>query len=401
LKNIAVLKNPVQAYAWGSKTFIPELLGKPSPTKKPEAELWMGAHSKASSEVRRNGDWAPLSGLIRKEPVDILGESIAKKFDQRLPFLFKVLAAAKPLSIQAHPNRKQAFEGFRRENDLKIPLDSYHRNYRDKNHKPEILCALTPFWAMTGFRQAEEIVSLLDQINISSLSRVVDKLRSQPDESGLKYLFTEIMGLDRAQRIRTIREAVLNCRKQSHLDPVFEWVVKLHKAYPEDIGILSPILLNLVRLRPREAMYVSAGDLHAYLEGSGIELMANSDNVLRGGLTPKYIDVRELLDVLNFKPGKVDLIRPEKGQSGEGIYTTTTEEFRLSVIDLTEGSFFLSPRRRSVEIMICVEGKARIIDLGIGDSLALGKGTVIMIPSAVDQYRIEGTAFIYKAGVPL
>jgi mannose-6-phosphate isomerase len=148
-------------------------------------------------------------------------------------------------------------------------------------------------------------------------------------------------------------------------------------------------------------MYVSAGDLHAYLEGSGIELMANSDNVLRGGLTPKYIDVRELLHILNFKPRKVDLIRPEKGQSGEGIYTTTTEEFRLSVIDLTEGSFFLSPRRRSVEIMICVEGKARIIDLGIGDSLALGKGTVIMIPSAVDQYRIEGTAFIYKAGVPL
>ena len=245
MNNIVVLKNPVQSYAWGSKTFIPELLGKPSPSEKPSAELWMGAHPKAPSEVSCHGDWVSLSELLQQKPVEILGESIATRYSCKLPFLFKVLAAAKPLSIQAHPNRKQALEGYKRENDLKIPLDAFQRNYKDDNHKPEILCALTPFWALKGFRKVAEVVALLDEIKISSLSPALDRIRHQPDESGLKSFFTALMGMGRVQRVRTIREAVLNCEKRAHLQPAFEWVVKLHQVYPKDIGMLSPIFLNL------------------------------------------------------------------------------------------------------------------------------------------------------------
>jgi mannose-6-phosphate isomerase len=342
-----------------------------------------------------------LLELIRSQPVDILGESVAKRFSNNLPFLFKVLAAAEPLSIQAHPNRDQARKGFADENRQKIPLNAFNRNYKDQNHKPEIICALEPFWALKGFRRVEEIILFMDKIAGGDLEDDLNMLRGRPDQEGLKAFFRALTAMEKAPRYRVLTEAHEKCETLAHDDPAFEWVLKLSEGYPDDIGALSPILLNLVHLQPGEAMNIPAGELHAYLEGAGIELMANSDNVLRGGLTPKHMEVSELLNILTFKAGPVGLLEPDQQTAYERVYETATAEYILSVLDIHEGDLIKSSRKRSVEIMICIEGEAKITDLGVGDEISLKKGTSFIVPAAVEQYQIEGKTRIYKAAVPL
>ena len=401
MKRIAVLRNSIQEYAWGSKTFIPQLLGAPAPADNPQAELWMGAHPKAPSQVFSHGDWVSLRELIQECPGDILGPSVAEKFSNTLPFLFKVLAASRPLSIQAHPDKKQAGEGFIRENTRKIPLDAPHRNYRDENHKPELICALRPLWALKGFRKIENIIASMDKIGAVAHSVGVDILRHQPHEEGLKRLFNSLMSMEREQQKNVVTEVVACGERYAETDPVFDWLKKLNREYPGDIGVLSPIFLNVIQLQPGEATYIPSGELHAYLEGAGLELMANSDNVLRGGLTSKHIDIPELLKILNFSSNGVSILTPERHASGEHVYPTLAEEFMLSMISLHGGTSYESPLERGVEILICTEGVARIMELGSGDVLDLPKGMVIIIPAAVKQYRIEGDATVYKASVPL
>jgi mannose-6-phosphate isomerase len=400
MKRISILKNPVQNYAWGSRTFIQQLMGDPVPADKPQAELWMGVHHKAPSQVLYNREWISLPEFIRKDPEGILGESVAKKFSNELPFLFKVLAAAKPLSIQAHPNRDQAREGFARENEMKISLDEPNRNYRDENHKPEMICALTPFWVLSGFRRIDDVIELAEKIGAPALNDKVLPLRGQPEAESLKEFFTTLMTMDKGAQSKLVSQVVDYSERPSATHRILEWVIKLHQAYPRDIGVLSPIFMNVLRLEPGEALYTPTGRLHAYLEGAGMELMANSDNVLRGGLTAKNIDLPELLKILNFTHNKVDILEPERRQSGENIYRTPAKEFSLSVISVGKGSFFESPRKRSVEIMACLEGDALVTDWGNGEALSLTKGAVIIIPAAVENYRIEGDATLYKASVP-
>jgi mannose-6-phosphate isomerase len=401
MKTIALLENPVQTYAWGSRSFIPDLLGEVSPAADPVAELWIGAHPRAPSVVLLGNERVSLLELIRSQPVDILGESVAKRFSNNLPFLFKVLAAAEPLSIQAHPNRDQARKGFADENRQKIPLNAFNRNYKDQNHKPEIICALEPFWALKGFRRVEEIILFMDKIAGGDLEDDLNMLRGRPDQEGLKAFFRALTAMEKAPRYRVLTEAHEKCETLAHDDPAFEWVLKLSEGYPDDIGALSPILLNLVHLQPGEAMNIPAGELHAYLEGAGIELMANSDNVLRGGLTPKHMEVSELLNILTFKAGPVGLLEPDQQTAYERVYETATAEYILSVLDIHEGDLIKSSRKRSVEIMICIEGEAKITDLGVGDEISLKKGTSFIVPAAVEQYQIEGKTRIYKAAVPL
>jgi len=401
MKTIALLENPVQAYAWGSRTFIPDLLGEVSPAADPIAELWMGAHPRAPSVVLLRNERISLLDLIRSRPIDILGESVARRFSNDLPFLFKVLAAAEPLSIQAHPNRDQAREGFANENRQNIPLNAFNRNYKDQNHKPEIICALEPFWALKGFRRVEDIILFMDKIAAGALEKDLNALRGRPDQEGLKTFFRALTVMEKAPRNRVLMEVREKCEALADNDPAFKWVIKLCETYPDDIGTLSPILLNLVHLQTGEAMNIPAGELHAYLEGAGIELMANSDNVLRGGLTPKHVEVSELLNILTFKAGKVSLLQPDHRAGCEGVYETAADEYNLSVLDIHEGDVFKSPKKRSVEIMICIEGDARITDLGPGDVLSIKKGTSFIVPAAVEQYQIEGKTKIYKAAVPL
>ncbi len=401
MKKICLLKNFVQNYAWGSMTFIPELMGAPVPAEKPQAELWMGVHPKAPSQVQCDGEWMSLPEFIRTDPEGILGESVAKNFSDELPFLFKVLAAAKPLSIQVHPSRDQARAGFARENEMKIPLDAPNRNYKDENHKPEMICALTPFSLLSGFRRIDDLIALTEKIGAPVLKGKVGLLQGQHEAEGLDVFLTTLMAMDRDTQTQLVSEVVECIEQIPGTDAALEWVVRLNQEYPGDIGVLSPLFMNIVRLEPGQGMYTPPGRLHTYLEGAGIELMANSDNVLRGGLTAKSMDIRELLKILDFTHHHVDILMPERREKGENIYDTPAKEFVLSLISVERGSPFESSRTRSVEIMICLAGDAQISDLGNGDFLSLTKGTSLIVPAAVELYRIEGKATLYKAAVPL
>jgi mannose-6-phosphate isomerase len=401
MRKISLMKNSIQEYEWGSKTAIPELLGRAGPAENPQAELWMGAQPKAPSQVYLGGLWRSLLEVIAENPEEVLGRETAHKFSNELPFLFKVLAAAKPLSIQAHPNQGQAREGFLRENQMGIPLGAVNRNYRDVNHKPEIICALTPFWALNGFRQVEEILRLLGEIQVQPLVETLSFLRKHSGRKGLKRFFYQLMNTEKAKQAKIVEEVVAFAEKRTDKEPVWTWIAKLNEAYPGDIGVLSPAFLNLVQLKPQQAMFLSAGELHSYLEGTGIELMANSDNVLRGGLTAKHIDVQELLRILNFTEIKLNILQPQSVASGEAVYPTGTAEFVLSIVEVSGGAPFIGARKRSVEIMICTRGEATITDLGDVETTDLNRGASIIVPAAVEHYRIEGEATLYKAAVPL
>ncbi|QRO01854.1 mannose-6-phosphate isomerase, class I [Archangium violaceum] len=393
-----LLDNVIQPYAWGSRTAIAELLGQPSPSASCQAELWMGAHPGAPSRVRRGSDVRTLLEAIRSAPERELGEAVARRFGQDLPFLLKVLAAETPLSLQTHPSLAQAREGYARENALGVPLSAPHRNYKDANHKPELICALTPFDALCGFRRADETLALLDMLGVGALEPLLAPLRASPDARGIARMFETLMTLPREQRGPLVDAVVAACAVRAEQGSRFaeelRWAVRLGELYPGDPGVIGALLLNLVRLRPGEAIYLSAGNLHAYLRGVGVEIMANSDNVLRGGCTPKHVDVPELLRVLDFRCGPIALV-PESSTDGvEFVYPTPTEEFRLSRIQLHPG-VSSRPERRGPEILLCTSGAARL-SVG-GQALALPRGASVFVSAADGAYTLEGDGVVFRA----
>jgi len=400
LLNIFPMNNAVQEYTWGSRTFIPEMMGLPSPSKMPQAELWMGAHPKAPSVMIANGKKIPLPELIQGDPRDILGEATARKFSNTLPFLFKILAVERPLSIQAHPNREQAVRGFKRENGLKIPLDAPRRNYRDQNHKPELLCALTPFQALIGFKSPDRILVDFQKVPVPALANEIEAFAGKPDKKGFERFFTTLMSMDRDKQARIVSQTAALCENADPLDPPLQRVIALHHEYPFDVGVLSPLFLHAVTLEPEEALFIPPGTLHAYLEGAGVELMANSDNVLRCGLTPKNMDIAGLLDILDWEPHTLQILRPERRPNGEQVYPTFAEEFRLSVIKPVTGEVFENTSEGAVEIVIVVKGHAVVIEKKTGQRLPLPQGTAILIPASVPRYTMTGDAILYKASVP-
>jgi mannose-6-phosphate isomerase len=398
---IAVLENRIKEYSWGSKSFIPELLGELSPAKRPMAEMWMGTHQSGPSMAVYNNQSVPLEKLIGENPSGILGDYIAGKFSNKLPFLFKVIAAEKPLSVQAHPNMEQAKAGFLRENMGKKPMDRGDRNYRDENHKPELICALRPLWALKGFRDLEEIIDIMERLGVNAELQEAEILRKQPGVEGLKGFFIALMGIERDRRRNLLGGIVAKIEDLGLSSPEYEWIKRLSKEYPGDLGVMSPLFLNLVRLNPTEAMYIHPGELHSYLEGAGLELMANSDNVIRGGLTSKHIDPPELVNILDFAPRKPDILTPKGIDGHEKFYPVTEEEFMLSVISLGgRGEAYESRGSRGAEIMICTDGEARVTDIGHGEILEFKRGMSIFIPASVERYLIRGEAVIYKASVP-
>ncbi|MBN2551900.1 MAG: mannose-6-phosphate isomerase, class I [Spirochaetales bacterium] len=401
MAGVFLLQNTIQEYAWGSRSSIPELLGQPAPAARPQAELWMGAHPKAPSRVILEEGKHPveltLSELIARDPEGMLGPSVAARFGAALPFLFKVLAAARPLSIQAHPDREQARRGFRRENEQGIPLDDHRRNYRDDNHKPEVICALTPFWALNGFRPVAQMIDLLQAAELTGIGGQVSALAASPDSAGLKSFFAAVMRLQQRDRQQAIREALEWAGRNPTADTA-RWILRLAELHPGDIGVLSPLLLNLIRLQPGQAMFLEAGVLHAYLEGTGIELMANSDNVIRGGLTSKHVDVEELLAILRFEGRAPQLVEAAETAPGQRVYQTPAAEFRLAEIRVEAHRPHRSPGSGSVELMIAVRGEGRI---EAGASLDFGKGDSLLIPASTGGYRIHGSLHLFKAWVPL
>jgi len=400
MNRIHFLRNPVREYAWGSRRVIPALLGEPVPAPVPAAELWMGAHPLAPSMVRVGGEWRPLDEVIRRRPEAVLGSRVAGRFGSRLPFLFKVLAAEEPLSIQVHPDCRQARDGFSRENRRGIPLDAPERNYRDPNHKPELLVALEPFQCLKGFRPVEEILERTAALSPALLSTELDFLRNLPSREGLRRFFSALLTMDRSRLSREAARACARARENASGDPAFSWMARLHRRYPGDAGVFAPLVLNLLELAPGEGIFIPAGELHAYLYGSGMELMAASDNVLRGGLTSKHVDVPELLKVVDFRSAPVQKTIPVPGAPCERVYPSPAREFVLSVIDVDENRSFAGRNPGGVEILICLEGAARITDPGKGPCLALERGRSVIVPASVARYRMEGTATVYRAAVP-
>ncbi len=392
------LKNEIQDYSWGSYSFIQDLLGTEQ-TDVPWAELWMGAHPKAPSKVQVNDEWQPLDRLIEQHPEEILGPRTARRFNNTLPYLFKVLAAEQPLSLQAHPDREQAKNGFERENHEGIPLTAPHRNYKDDRHKPECICALTPFWAMEGFRPISEMVELLSHACPKALSDAIEFLRQNPNENGLQRFFEALMTLPEPKIQQVIDETAANAITNQAQNDEFRWIKTLYEIYPEDIGILSPIFLNLVCLQPGEALFLNSGEMHAYLNGTGIEIMANSDNVLRGGLTSKHVDVAELTRALSFQPHSLDILTPQDRLSCEKVYPTPAEEFSLAVIHIDDNCTHRADKVLGPEILLCINGLGKIWWNDAEAPIRFERGDSFVIPASISSYRISGQAEIYKASV--
>ena len=400
MNGIYVLKNVVQEYAWGSKTAIAELLGEKSPSENPQAELWMGAHLKAPSTVITREGSIPLDRFIKNDPEGVLGVETARRFGNRLPYLFKVLAAAKPLSIQAHPNLEQARRGFEEENKKNIDIEAPERNYRDENHKPECICALTDYWAMNGFREIGDVVRRMKMLCPGTLGEAIDRYLLPDGTADLRRFFQSLMTMGAKERRHTVGEALENLSGLSTNDAAGTWIQKLQDEYPYDIGVLSPAILNLVCLKPGQALYLPAGQLHAYLEGVGIELMANSDNVLRGGLTPKHVDVAELMKVLNFAATDLNILSPVPVSSTEKVYRTSADEFELSVIDMDNNRPHINCKSDSVQILLCTEGKAVVSRVADPGNIGIRKGACLLIKAVAGAFQVKGEATLYKAAVP-
>jgi mannose-6-phosphate isomerase len=370
------LDNPIQRYAWGSPTAIPSLLGK-APDGSPQAELWLGAHPSAPSKV----GGVSLEALIAQAPGRLLGEASIAHFGPRLPFLLKVLAAAQPLSLQAHPSLAQARAGFADENARGVPLSAAHRNYKDPNHKPEILCALTTFHALCGFRRLDDTARLFDALGLDTA-----RLRG-----GLRGYFEWVMTLPAEERVALVKQVERACATApAGWEHECGWALRLCRAYPGDVGVVGALLLNLVTLEPGQAIYLPAGNLHAYLEGVGVELMANSDNVLRGGLTPKHVDVPELLRVLDFTNGPVTVLAP---QGAVAVYSTPAPDFELSRLTVAGP---VEVTRRGPELLLVTGGPVRVNGhaLSRGQSCFLGAND-----SGAVRFEGDGVVFRATAGV--
>ncbi|EOE6915564.1 mannose-6-phosphate isomerase [Cronobacter turicensis] len=347
------LINSVQNYAWGSKTALTELYGVANPEGLPMAELWMGAHPKSSSKIQdAQGQTRALREVIDADKTALLGAPVAERFGE-LPFLFKVLCADQPLSIQVHPNKQASEEGFARENAAGIPLDAAERNYKDPNHKPELVFALTPFLAMNAFREFSEIVSLLQPV--AGAHTATAHFLAEPNADRLRELFAGLLNMQGEEKSRAL--AVLKATVASQQGEPWDTIRFIAQFYPDDSGLFSPLLLNVVKLNPGEAMFLFAETPHAYLQGVALEVMANSDNVLRAGLTPKYIDIPELVANVKFvaKPAAQLLTQPEKdGAALE--FPIPVEDFAFSLHDLQSQPQRLA--QKSAAILFCVEGEA-------------------------------------------
>lgn len=328
------LTGTVQPYAWGSPTFVPELLGE-EPTGEPQAELWLGAHPSAPSQL----DGQSLERVVAQDPNGVVGAAAVETFGPTLPFLLKVLAADRPLSLQAHPSRAQAEEGFGRENAAGVAADAPDRLYRDDWPKPELLCALMDSEALCGFREPAETYALFAALGSPAALALVAPLHddSRAASERLEMVFATLLRLSDDER-EVVNEAVAAGRRHADDEgPLGQFAVTardLGASYPRDPGVLAALLMNRVALRPTEAIFLPAGNLHAYLYGGGIEIMANSDNVLRGGLTPKHIDVDELLSILDFTPGFAGLVEPVEESDGVWRYPTPAPEFALWRVEL-------------------------------------------------------------------
>lgn len=400
MERIRPLENTIRSYAWGSRTALAALRGQGAPSAEPEAELWIGAHPVSPSRIRADEGWVPLDEWIARDPARVLGRSVAARFGAELPFLLKVLAVAEPLSLQAHPDLDQAREGFAREEQAGVRIDAPERCFRDPRHKPELVCALTPFTALKGFRDPREISRRLAALAPRSLEPELADFREQLDGEGWRNFFGSLLTLEAARRRLVVAEVVAAANRSVDSDPVLQNLIDLAKAHPDDIGILAPLFLNRVELEPGEALFLPARELHCYLEGVAIEVMANSDNVLRGGLTEKQVDVSALLAILDFGTGGSKKIVTRTLASREVAYPAPASEFELTSVVVEEGAPFSGANQGGVEILFCSEGSTSLGPLGEQAEVPLARGSAVFVPADVGGYRICGDGVVFRVRVP-
>jgi len=412
-EGLLTLHGIVQHYDWGGHNFIPGLLGINNPDNKPFAELWIGAHAKAPSLVDVAGYQVPLDQLIAEAPGAILGQAANARFAGRLPYLFKILDVRKMLSIQAHPTLAQAKEGFARENAEGIPVEASSRNYKDDNHKPEIGVALTEFWMLHGFRPLDQIAeSFTGTPELNSLmpgfpQRLAAAGHDHAARRGLlRELYSSVMTLPQEQVDLLLNSLLSRLRAKpiTDKDCADYWAVRAAENFPLpgghlDRGIFSVYLLNLVHLHPGQATFQPAGVLHAYLEGVNVELMANSDNVLRGGLTTKHVDVPELLKILTFEGGTPEVFEGVTGGQ-ERVYRTPAEEFELTRISLTPRSRYAGEAAYGPKALLVLQGSATLT--AAGKQTLLNCGSIAFAPCGT-QFVAEAGAddlVVFQAGLP-
>lgn len=398
----------IKSYDWGSHTALAELAGRPSPSDHPEAELWFGAHESAPSPLAGDSESATLEALIAADPVSELGAECSKAFSGRLPFLLKVLAAQRPLSLQAHPTQEQARAGFSRENSAGIPIDAAHRNYRDDRHKPELVVALEQFDVLAGFRDISKTVGFLTAVNVSYVAADVAALAASPTPTQLaqtvsRWLRMPRMGCEQATDELVGRISALLAsggRVVDRYGAELSTTLDVARRYRGDRGVLVSMLLNRVTLAPGEGMYLPAGNLHAYLRGTAVEIMANSDNVLRGGLTTKYVDIDELSAVLDFDPISPDVLRPEPS-GREYVYPTPAREFALRRWELDSAETVISTNRGPTMIL-CTSGR---VSVRCGSNEAsVGAGQTLWMPAGAGAVSVESvtpSARLFIASVPV
>jgi len=389
------LKGKVQHYAWGGYEFIPHWLGIPNTEHKPFAEYWMGAHPSASSDIVTPNGSLSLNELIKGFPEITIGNNVQQKFGE-LPYLFKILDVHEMLSIQVHPTKEEAIKGFEEEEAKGIPVGAATRNYKDKNHKPEVMVALSEFWLLHGFLQQESLKKVLQSVP------EFEKFVSLFKNDDYKKLYQHVMEMSQNEVNALLTPLVhreLQRKKDNELtkDQPGWWVTKLfeHQTSVENIdrGIFSVYFFNIVKANPGEAIFQGAGIPHAYLEGQNVELMANSDNVLRGGLTPKHIDVPELLKHTTFKGVAPNIMMGEQMKTGEKNYSCPVDDFGISKIELKQSQTY-SGTASSLEIIVAIDGEMQIsgtnnlsIKRGEATAILCGETYNISTPSSVMAYK--------------
>src|SRR3954462_8199959 len=383
------MTNVVRHYPWGSHTVIPELLGLPSPAERPHAELWMGAHPGEPSML---SDGRPLDKAIQADPDALLGPEVHARFGERLPFLMKVLAADLPLSLQAHPTTAQAAAGFAAEEAAGIPVDDPTRTFKDPYYKPEILCALTPVEALCGFRPVEESLHCLAKLQLPELMPTIAALA----RGGLRAAIPQLLALSSRRRESLVRAVAQKAASfvAAH-DPEFintyRWAASLAETYPGDPGVVISLMCNHLTVAPGEAVFLPAGNLHAYLSGAGIEVMASSDNVLRGGLTHKHVDLAALIEVLDFADGRVPVLQPVLGPGGLR-FPVPVEDFDLTRCQLDGHSGTLTTA--GPQVLLCPEGTAVLTSADA--EVTVEKGRSAFVPAGT-PVPARGPAVLYRA----
>jgi mannose-6-phosphate isomerase len=395
------LKGTVKHYDWGGTSFIPSLLQMENNDNQPFAEYWMGVHPQDNCTAELPGHLRVLLKDYLKDNPEFLGKEVQQRFGH-LPYLLKVLDVNKMLSIQVHPNKAAAEKEFARENAEGIPIDSVRRNYKDDNHKPELMVALSDFWLLHGFKPKEELTNTL--LKVDKLKELLPIF----DQSGYEGLYKYVMEMPQEEVNRILQPLINNLatiykdNKPDKYDEDF-WVAKAVYSFPHngkiDRGIFSIYLFNLVHLKKGEGIFQDAGVPHAYLEGQNVEIMANSDNVLRGGLTNKHIDVKELMKHVKCEAIHVKILPGEQVNNTEKVFKTSAPDFQLSVFELKAGeSISFSPV--TAEIILLTDGNAEL-DNGSGSiKLEAGHPSAIVFPGNEVKLGSAKGATVFRASVP-